>query len=77
MNRRLPRGVARRQRSGSSTGAKRLNSGVLSRCFAENKPERSVTSARKGNKRLFSRFFRKLLQPMPLRLIAHAACNQQ
>jgi hypothetical protein len=31
MNSRLPRGVGRRQRSGSSTGAKRLKSGVLNR----------------------------------------------
>jgi hypothetical protein len=31
MNSRLPRGVGRRQRSGSSTGAKRQKSGVLSR----------------------------------------------
>jgi len=48
MNRRLPRGVAKRLRPSGSTGSERMKSGILSRCFSENDPKRSAISSEEG-----------------------------
>jgi hypothetical protein len=60
MNGWVPRGVPKRQRSGSPNRAERLQSGVLRRGFTENQFDRRVQSSG-GTDEVSRTVFRKLL----------------